>query len=566
VPLPADALRNHPTLARYEQIQTVGRGAFGHVFKGVDPTTRAEVAIKVLMLSRTEEVLRRFAREAKALAGLESPYLVRFVEMDFEADPPCLVMEWISGGVLHRITPAGHPGPPEQVRRVARDLLAGLELLHQRGMLHRDVKPANVFLRPNGLAVLGDFGMIGSEAASTISRTGQALGTPKYMPPEVLRGERWTPQADLFALGLTLWEFAAGVHPNTFFNQSLTMFLEPGVRLPSLEEAGGYRNPAAQALVDALLEVEPEARPESTRAALALLGDEAEAAAGDADARAAYRPPPRLTNQTLDEEADAKTQKMAPISRGGSTVNKPRDTTPPGTGTLDRTRPPMVGQSTAKVPAAAMMGAPAPVPPPSRLGPRVAAAAALGALFLFGAVQLGQSWLAGAGRTTGGGGVAGGGEESRALPAGFTPDMPEVRFLAPDELELRWEVPVKAFAIGTARDDEGIHEFSRGPSSRPTRLRTPAPREGSPYRELRFVLEDREGGTVTAALPPTYRLQSLAETARQFLAATRRGAPEAERRRFWAPLAKLRVEGGIQELDPALHQKLDEASRDLGGS
>lgn len=556
-----DALRRHPVLARFQNVSSVGRGAFGQVFKATDPEGGRDVAIKMLMLGQTDEVLRRFSREAEALRKLASPYLVELLEVDFESDPPCLVMEWIPGGVLSRVNPVGAAAHPAQARGVARDLLAGVQVLHQHGMIHRDIKPANVFLRQDGLAVLGDFGMIGGEVASTISRTGQALGTPKYMPPEVLQGMRWETAGDLFAVGLTVWEFAVGVHPNVFFGHSLTLFLEPTLVLPTLEEAGAYPNPALQALLDALLERAPGDRPPDVPTTLALLGDEATAAAGDAAAIAAYRPPTREI-PGVDLEARDRTQK-AIASRASRVHTQARDRAAPTASEVRTALPPQV-RPTQQVPASRVLAAPVPPPPPmaASLAPRVAVAAALGALTLLGAVHTGRAMLGGGG-TTLPDSPPEAADAAQGFPADLRLEAPTIRFLEPGLLELAWATPVRAFARGSARTPEGIEEFTRGPSTRPTRLTIPAPRVGSPYSQLSFVLEDRLGGTRRAALPPSQVLHSLEETANQFLTAAQRGASLEERRRLFAPLAELHAEGRLRELDADLHRRLEAASSDL---
>lgn len=552
-----DPIQNHPVLSRYRDVRSVGRGAFGHVFRAEDPQTGRAVAIKVLRLGQAQEVLHRFSREAQAQSRLESPYLVRLLDMDTEHEPPSLVMEWIPGGTLDQRYPVGQPAPPDEARRVARDLLRGIGVLHGSGLLHRDLKPANVFFREDGTAVLGDLGLIGEEVASTISRTGQALGTPRYMPPEVLQGLRWSPAGDLFAAGITLWEFTTGVHPNTFFEKSLTLFLRPDLRLPTLEEAGAYRNPCLQALLDGLLALAPEERPQSSEEALALLGTEEEACSGDAEALAGHRPrSPGGDQDDLDDE-DAETQ-IGPAARLRRTREAPTEAQ--ATEAAGH-RPPTSSPSPQE-------SSPSPADPevlPGGAGgallPRAVIATVLGGILvlLAGLVALFWDPAPSLPRTSG----TSTEESARAFPQDFHPGLPWIRFLDAETLELRWETPVAAYARGSGRSDQGIQEFERGRSSRPTRLEIPAPREGDAYRELHFVLVDRSGQELSSEIMPQARVPSLPEAARDFLRAHREGADPDRLETLWSPLRDVVLSGTLARSHPDLQEELARAGGEL---
>jgi serine/threonine protein kinase len=428
-------------------------------------------------------------------------------------------------------------------------------------MMHRDIKPANVFFREDGTAVLGDLGLVGEETASTISRTGQALGTPRYMPPEVLQGLRWTPQGDLFAAGITLWEFAVGVHPNTFFDQSITMFLQADLRLPSLIEAGAYRNPALQVLLDSLLEVQDKDRPPSAEMALSLLGEEHENVAGDAAALANYRPITRELQNNLDDP-DAETQ-IGPAGSRGKTVRPSQSRAPLSPPPLERTQRPPHIRTTSQVPILHMAGSQEPSSPASgALLGRAGLGTLLGGGLLVAAIAVGG--VVTRSRTTTLPRDAGTSKTTlREFPPDFHLSHPRRSYPEPEEVLLTWDTPVKAFVVGSASTGGTILEFPRGPSHRPAEIRFPAPEPGSPYQKLYFTLEDREGGQIHFRFPPEEALPCLTDAARAFLEASAQGASEKERKRLWAPLRTPHVEGVFLDLDPELHAELDQASADL---
>ncbi len=535
------------------------------------------------MLGHNPEVIRRFGREAEAQKNLKSPYLVELISADFQSQPPALVMEWIDGGVLGDLSSHGAPPPPALVRQVARDILEGAHALHLAGLVHRDIKPDNVFLRKSKRAVLGDLGMVGTEVASTISRTGIALGTPKYMPPEVLRGYRWSPAGDLFSIGLTLWEFATGIHPNQYFDQSLTMFLDPAIHLPSLEEAGAYRNPTLELLLENLLERDPDRRPPDASFAQELLGDEKEALSQDAEALRAWSPPrppgssgSNPEDQTAVEGLDtgalalrnAETGPVPPSEVSSTQASAPpsKATSPLTKSTGTRPQKPLRGalSTTHALPPEAL-SPPSPQDPapkaPAALAPRILTGLVAGTL-VCGAVL----WVS---RTPGEGRVVLAPEptrqnvDPRQFPEDFIPASPEWYFLSPSRVEFRWNVPVKAFAVGTSQSAQGIQEFARGPSTKPTLLSIPAPPVGTTMTRFTFRLEDREGNQVRSAVSPQLEVASLLETAEKFLKATEDNRPLRERKEFFHPLKRLLKQGGIRDFDADLHHKLVAASSDL---
>ena len=195
---------------RYRLGPFLGSGGCGRVFRARDEVTGNNVAIKLFDAgqARTVQAYERFAREARVAGALRHPNLVELY--DFSAEQSYAVMELMVGGSLaERLS-----GPMEQsaVRRMALDVLAGLALAHQRGIIHRDVKPANIFFDARGTAKLGDFGVAHLLDLGQ-TQTGGLIGTLAYMAPEQITGARLTITADLYGFGIALFEALTGRLP-----------------------------------------------------------------------------------------------------------------------------------------------------------------------------------------------------------------------------------------------------------------------------------------------------------------------------------------------------------------
>jgi serine/threonine protein kinase len=228
---------------RYRVERPIATGGMATVWLARDEELDRDVAVKVLSdtLAGDPSYVARFRREARVAAQVSHPNLVRMFDYAGEAERPYIVMEHIGGGTLaDRIREgAADELDPE---RLARQLLGALEAIHAAGVVHRDVKPSNVLLDDAGDAHLTDFGIAQPEDATQLTRTGQVIGTLKYMAPEVLAGKQATQRSDLFALGVVLQETLAG------------------------REA-----PQIEALVDRLTSVEAHERPASATQAMNLL-------------------------------------------------------------------------------------------------------------------------------------------------------------------------------------------------------------------------------------------------------------------------------------------------------
>jgi len=207
-------------VGRYRPVGVLGRGSMGRVYLAHDPNTDRRVALKVassadeLESDATAQARERFLTEARAAGRLAHPGIVPVYDADVDAESghPYLAMEWIDGPTLSRLLKERGPLPWRQAVALVAEVAEALDHAHARGIVHRDVKPGNVMIDPSGRARVTDFGIarIGDE-----SRTlpGEVLGTPNFMSPEQLRGERVDGRSDLFSLGSVLYQALTGRPP-----------------------------------------------------------------------------------------------------------------------------------------------------------------------------------------------------------------------------------------------------------------------------------------------------------------------------------------------------------------
>src|SRR5262245_12469447 len=204
-------------LGKFELIATVGSGAFGTVYKARDPGLDRVVAVKVprgAALPGSAD-LDRFLREARSVAQLRHPAIVPVYEVGQTDGTPYLVSEFVEGVTLADLLTARRLPPADAARLVA-DLADALQYAHERGVVHRDVKPSNVMLGPGDRPYLMDFGLAKRDAGDArVTTDGQVLGTPAYMSPEQARGEaaRVDGRSDVYSLGVVMYELLTGEAP-----------------------------------------------------------------------------------------------------------------------------------------------------------------------------------------------------------------------------------------------------------------------------------------------------------------------------------------------------------------
>ena len=199
---------------RYRLVRRIASGGMGEVWEADDTVLGRRVALKVLVeeLAADDRATRRFVREARATARLAHPNVARVYDFGRDGGAPFLVMELLEGETLADRVAAG-PLPPAEAARVAAAVADALDAAHQRGIVHRDVKPSNVMLTPDGDVKVMDFG-IAAAADETHSTTGSGLyATVAYVSPERVAGQPATPASDVYSLGAVLYELLCGRPP-----------------------------------------------------------------------------------------------------------------------------------------------------------------------------------------------------------------------------------------------------------------------------------------------------------------------------------------------------------------
>lgn len=199
---------------RWRAVRELGRGGQGVVWLAYDNELQEPVAIKVVHRSNDRSSAERFRREVAIGRRLRHKNIVQVYELIEAGDRLAVVMEYLSPGSLSR-TRDGARSPFREVLKVATDVLAGLQYLNGQGIVHRDVKPSNILRDQSGRYRLADLGTLQapSEGAEKLTRTGITVGTPAYMSPEQIRGERPGPASDIFSLGVTLYQLLTGRLP-----------------------------------------------------------------------------------------------------------------------------------------------------------------------------------------------------------------------------------------------------------------------------------------------------------------------------------------------------------------
>jgi hypothetical protein len=204
---------------RYELHAVLGEGAFGRVYRGLDRRLGRAVAVKVIKPWWAEDSawVERFEREARLLARVSDPGVVQIFDIGHADEGPYYVAELVEGESLAERLLRG-PLPPAEARAVAEQLCRALASAHAQGVVHCDVKPANVLLTPAGTVKVGDFGVARLAEGTSQAHTATVAGTPRYMSPEQARGRTTTSATDVYSAGVVLYEMLAGEPP--FMNGS----------------------------------------------------------------------------------------------------------------------------------------------------------------------------------------------------------------------------------------------------------------------------------------------------------------------------------------------------------
>jgi len=207
------------SLGRYHILEQLGEGGMATVYKAFDTRLEREVAVKIIRKDVfspvvLERVLKRFEREAKSLARLSHPNIVKVLDYGDYEGSPYLVLEYLPGGTLKGRL--GKPLPWTEATRLLLPIARALEYAHQQGVIHRDVKPSNILITTSGEPMLTDFGiakLLEADEGQTLTATGVGIGTPEYMSPEQGMGREIDARADVYSLGIVFYELVTGHKP-----------------------------------------------------------------------------------------------------------------------------------------------------------------------------------------------------------------------------------------------------------------------------------------------------------------------------------------------------------------
>ena len=202
------------TLGKYRIVETLGRGGMGVVYKAVDETLDREVAIKIFSADLDEQdVVTRFRTEATTLAKLNHPEIATIYELYRWESDLLMVMEYVRGETLEKLSHRSGPLPPERAAYLAAQVLGALDYAHRSGIVHRDLKPANVMVNDQGHVKVMDFGIARVLGAAHTTMDGFMMGTPAYMAPEQVLGQEVDPRADLYSVGVVFYRLLTGTLP-----------------------------------------------------------------------------------------------------------------------------------------------------------------------------------------------------------------------------------------------------------------------------------------------------------------------------------------------------------------
>ncbi|HEX2071104.1 MAG TPA: serine/threonine-protein kinase [Thermoleophilaceae bacterium] len=258
----ADGSQPRLLAGRYRCLSTIGVGGMARVYLAEDERLGRQVAVKQLHAAGPEDAALRFEREAKLGASLNHPNLVSIYDIATDEESVLIVMEYVDGETLQDALRRGRPST-QRVMEILRDVAGGLDHAHTHGVVHRDVKPANILLRRDGVAKLADLGIATAAERTSITQSNVVLGTASYMAPEQLAGERAGPPADVYALAAVAFEALSGRKAREGKSPLEVAHDVVSGPLPDLRDAWGDAPPAAAKILARGMEREPERRPPS---------------------------------------------------------------------------------------------------------------------------------------------------------------------------------------------------------------------------------------------------------------------------------------------------------------
>ena len=295
-------------IGRYEILAEIGKGAMGVVYRANDPLLSRTVAIKTVNMSSDPQEMAeyeaRFYQEAKAAGGLNHPNIVTIHDIGKSGNVVYMAMEHLEGDELRAVMKPGDPLDVARAIDIASQVADGLGYAHEHGVVHRDVKPANIMILRNGAAKIMDFGIARMRSAEVRTQTGVVLGSPRYMSPEQVAGKRAEPRSDTFSLGVILYEMLTGKTAFSGDDVTSVMYQILNVAPP----APSSINPAVPQILDFIVAKALTKTPEDRYQNASELARDLHESAGQAPAAEPRKAKPAATQPRLDVQAQAVAQ------------------------------------------------------------------------------------------------------------------------------------------------------------------------------------------------------------------------------------------------------------------
>lgn len=267
-------------LGRYEIIEELGKGGMGIVYRGTDPLIGRTVAIKTIRVfdegseREVHELRTRLMRESQAAGILSHPNIVAVYDVGEQGNTAYVVMEYIAGRTLEQmLTPDAAAVPRDEAIRILKEAARALDYAHEKGVVHRDVKPANIMVQPDGAVKIADFGIAKVLQGSTVTHTAAMIGSPHYMAPEQLKGESVSGATDQYALATVAYSLLTGHKPfesDTMASlMARTLYEDP----PAASTQNGALTPIVDQVLKKALAKDPASRYPTCSAFMQALDD-----------------------------------------------------------------------------------------------------------------------------------------------------------------------------------------------------------------------------------------------------------------------------------------------------
>jgi eukaryotic-like serine/threonine-protein kinase len=263
-------------LGHYDIVAELGRGGMGVVYKGHESSLNRYVAIKVLAdsLAHDEGVKERFLREARSMAALNDPHIIQIYFIGDDEGQTYFVMEFVDGESLGSMLKREGKLSVEQSAKVIQQTALGLSTAHDRGVIHRDIKPGNLMINSRGAIKIADFGIALSnhDLSKKLTTTGEFVGTPGYLSPEVCLGKPVDQRSDIFSLGIVMFEMLTGRMPFTDESPLGLMLEVVKAEIPDVREINADVDPEIARILDRMIAKDPAERYQNCHELVAELG------------------------------------------------------------------------------------------------------------------------------------------------------------------------------------------------------------------------------------------------------------------------------------------------------